>query len=68
MAVDWERIIGTREASEIIGTSIENVKLLCRKGELDAKKLDGAWVIDRESALERKANPPKKGRPRKDLI
>ena len=34
----------TREAAEILGLSQDHVKLLARKGIIDAKKLGRDWV------------------------
>jgi hypothetical protein len=42
-----DNIIGTTEASEILGLSAGHVKLLCRQGKIKAKLVGKTWVIDK---------------------
>lgn len=63
--VDWDAIVGTKEAAEMLGISIERVKQLCNMGSLDGRKMNGGWIISRASVEARIASKPKAGRPKK---
>ena len=63
--MNWDSIVGTKDAAEMLGISTERVKQLCNMGSLDARKMNGGWLISRESIEERIAIKPKAGRPKK---
>ena len=63
--MNWDAIVGTKEAAEMLGISTERVKQLCSLGSLDARKMNGGWLISRESIESRIASKPKAGRPKK---
>ena len=65
MTVNWDAIVGTEEAAGMLGISVERVKQLCRSGSLEARKINGSWVISRQSVDERMEAKPKAGRPKK---
>lgn len=63
--LDWDAIVGTEEAAGMLRISVERVKQLCRSGSLEARKINGSWVISRQSVEERMEAKPKAGRPKK---
>lgn len=44
-----DNVIGTNEASELLGLSSDHIKKLCREGKIQAKRIGKTWVIDRTS-------------------
>jgi len=51
----------TREAAEILGLSQDHVKLLARKGFINAKKIGRDWIIlDLNYTRKRKAKEKRK--------
>lgn len=48
-------MVGSKEASEIIGIIPRAVRFLCERGTLKAQKLGRDWVIDKQSVLDYKA-------------
>jgi excisionase family DNA binding protein len=51
-----ENIIGTAEASEILGLSQDHIKLLCRQGKIKAKRIGKTWIIDKTSLADFKSS------------
>jgi excisionase family DNA binding protein len=51
-----DNIIGTTEASKILGLSPDHVKLLCRQGKIKAKRIGKTWVIDKTSLADFKSS------------
>ncbi|QGG51622.1 hypothetical protein [Lysinibacillus pakistanensis] len=41
-----DKIIDTREASELWGLSQDHIKRMCKSGEVIAKKIGNSWAID----------------------
>lgn len=41
--------LNTIEVASRLGISVERVRLLCRKGVLDARKAGGAWLVSKKS-------------------
>ncbi len=64
MALRDMGIIGAAEAAEILGVSKVRVAQLCQRGQLDAVKVGGSWVMTRESVEGRAVAAPTGGRPR----
>lgn len=58
--------VTVREASEIIGCSIGNVRHMILDNKLPAEKLGSYWVIERKHAEVAAKTPEKIGRPRKN--
>ncbi len=51
------------EASSILGVSVGRVHQLIRSGALDAEKVGGIWLVDRNSIETRLSSVPAAGRP-----
>lgn len=51
-----DQIIDVQEASKLWGLSPDHVKLLCRTGEIEAKKIGNSWAVlkDQENPKKRK--------------
>lgn len=51
-----DQIISVQEASKLWGLSPDHVKLLCRNGEVEAKKIGNSWAVlkDQENPKQRK--------------
>lgn len=64
--VDWDELVGTEEAARMLGVSTERVKQLCRFGMLEARKINGGWIISADSVRSRIDISPRRGRPRKN--
>lgn len=60
-----KKYVTVREASEIIGCSIGNVRHMILNNALQAEKLGSYWVIERKHAEIAAKTPAKTGRPRK---
>lgn len=43
------KIVGTREAAEILGISTRAVVALIKRGTLSAKRLGREWLVDKRS-------------------
>lgn len=46
---DLSNIIGTTEAAEILNLSPDHVKLLCRQGKIESKRIGKTWIINKNS-------------------
>lgn len=53
-----DQIISVQEAAEMWGLSPDHVKLLCRTGEVEAKKIGNSWAVlkDQENPKQRTRN------------
>lgn len=66
-----DNVLTIQEAADLLGNSVQHVRLLARKGRLEANKVGRDWLIDRDSVLDlraKRATPPlialtKRGRP-----
>ena len=53
------------EAAEMLGVSRNRILQLCSSGQIEGRKMAGAWIVSKASVEERKANPPAPHRPKK---
>lgn len=44
-----ERLISSKEASELLNLNEQYVKQLCASGKLPCKKVGKTWVLDKEN-------------------
>jgi hypothetical protein len=60
----------TAEAADILGVDASQVRYLCIRGELNAEKRSGVWLIQRDATFDtyagRKTRTQGRGRPRKE--
>ena len=61
-----EDVVSLKDAAEILGVSVTRVRQLCMFGTLPAMKIANNWLVDRQAVLNRRDNPPKPGRPKKN--
>lgn len=60
-----KKFVTVKEASEIIGCSVGNVRHMILDKRLKAEKLGSYWIIERTLAEKIAKTPAKTGRPRK---
>lgn len=60
-----KKYVTVREASDIIGCSVGNVRHMILDNRLKAEKLGSYWVIEKKQAEKAAKTPAKTGRPRK---
>jgi excisionase family DNA binding protein len=64
-------LITVRQAAELLGNTVQHVRLLIRTGQLTANKVGRDWIVDRDAVVDvrmKRATPPliilkKRGRP-----
>jgi excisionase family DNA binding protein len=59
-----DAVIGSAEAAELLGTTVDYISRLCRTKKLRAKQIGREWVIDIASVKALQDRPPGPGRPR----
>lgn len=59
------KLIGTKDAAEIIGVTQREVQHLCEVGTLPHQRISGRYLIRQSDAEYLRENPPKSGPKRK---
>ncbi|HAM15545.1 MAG TPA: hypothetical protein DCP91_06765 [Eggerthellaceae bacterium] len=54
--VAWERIVTVKGAAEALGVNRQRVHQLIDAGKLEARKVDGIWLVDKASVDARNAS------------
>lgn len=59
--MDNSKLLTIRQAAELLGNTVQHVRLLARTGQLKASKVGRDWIIDRDSVVDlrtKRATPP----------
>lgn len=62
-----EKWITISQAADIVGCSTQRLRVLAKENKLRCEKVGSVWLVERKNAEDMARNPPKTGRPRKNL-